>query len=55
MVVRIDTNKADTVEDTRVEGVTVAAGSTLTANVPTGALALGRARQVVKEGWGAKG
>ena len=37
------------------EGVTVAAGSTLTANVPTGALALGRARQVVKEGWGAKG
>jgi bifunctional UDP-N-acetylglucosamine pyrophosphorylase/glucosamine-1-phosphate N-acetyltransferase len=37
------------------EGVTVAAGSTLTANVPAGALALGRARQVVKEGWGAKG
>jgi bifunctional UDP-N-acetylglucosamine pyrophosphorylase/glucosamine-1-phosphate N-acetyltransferase len=37
------------------EGVTVAAGSTLTQNVPTGALALGRARQVVKEGWGAKG
>ena len=37
------------------EGVTVAAGSTLTANVPTGALALGRARQVGKEGGGAKG
>jgi bifunctional UDP-N-acetylglucosamine pyrophosphorylase/glucosamine-1-phosphate N-acetyltransferase len=36
------------------EGVTVAAGSTLTNDVPTGALALGRARQVVKEGWGAK-
>ena len=32
-------------------GVTVAAGSTLTQNVPAGALALGRARQVVKEGW----
>jgi bifunctional UDP-N-acetylglucosamine pyrophosphorylase/glucosamine-1-phosphate N-acetyltransferase len=32
-------------------GVTVAAGSTLTASVPAGALALGRARQVVKEGW----
>ncbi|MFO0038656.1 MAG: bifunctional UDP-N-acetylglucosamine diphosphorylase/glucosamine-1-phosphate N-acetyltransferase GlmU [Synechococcaceae cyanobacterium] len=36
------------------EGVTVAAGSTLTNDVPAGALALGRARQVVKEGWGAK-
>ncbi|MFM1800011.1 MAG: hypothetical protein RLZZ117_2289 [Cyanobacteriota bacterium] len=33
------------------EGVTVAAGSTLTADVPAGALALGRARQVVKPGW----
>jgi bifunctional UDP-N-acetylglucosamine pyrophosphorylase/glucosamine-1-phosphate N-acetyltransferase len=31
------------------EGVTVAAGSTLTQNVPDGALAFGRARQVVKE------
>jgi len=31
--------------------VTVAAGSTLTHNVPDGALAFGRARQVVKEGW----
>ena len=30
-------------------GVTVAAGSTLTQNVPDGALAFGRARQVVKE------
>jgi len=29
--------------------VTVAAGSTLTHNVPDGALAFGRARQVVKE------
>jgi bifunctional UDP-N-acetylglucosamine pyrophosphorylase/glucosamine-1-phosphate N-acetyltransferase len=33
------------------EGVTVAAGSTLTENVPAGALALARARQVVKPGW----
>ncbi|MEB3322890.1 MAG: DapH/DapD/GlmU-related protein, partial [Synechococcaceae cyanobacterium] len=33
-------------------GVTVAAGSTLTRDVPAGALALGRARQVVKENWG---
>jgi bifunctional UDP-N-acetylglucosamine pyrophosphorylase/glucosamine-1-phosphate N-acetyltransferase len=33
------------------EGVTVAAGSTLTADVPAGALAFGRARQVVKPGW----
>jgi bifunctional UDP-N-acetylglucosamine pyrophosphorylase/glucosamine-1-phosphate N-acetyltransferase len=31
------------------EGVTVAAGSTLTQNVPDGALAFGRARQVIKE------
>jgi bifunctional UDP-N-acetylglucosamine pyrophosphorylase/glucosamine-1-phosphate N-acetyltransferase len=36
------------------EGVTVAAGSTLTDDVPAGALALGRARQVVKEGWAAQ-
>ena len=33
------------------EGVTVGAGSTLTTNVAAGQLALGRARQVVKEGW----
>jgi bifunctional UDP-N-acetylglucosamine pyrophosphorylase/glucosamine-1-phosphate N-acetyltransferase len=32
-------------------GATVAAGSTLTEDVPAGALALGRARQVVKQGW----
>jgi bifunctional UDP-N-acetylglucosamine pyrophosphorylase/glucosamine-1-phosphate N-acetyltransferase len=35
------------------EGVTVAAGSTLTEDVPAGALALGRARQVIKEDWSA--
>ncbi|MDM7951998.1 MAG: bifunctional UDP-N-acetylglucosamine diphosphorylase/glucosamine-1-phosphate N-acetyltransferase GlmU [Cyanobium sp. CZS 25K] len=34
-------------------GVTVGAGSTLTRNVPAGALALGRARQLVKENWNA--
>jgi bifunctional UDP-N-acetylglucosamine pyrophosphorylase/glucosamine-1-phosphate N-acetyltransferase len=33
------------------EGVTVAAGSTLTENVPPGALVLARSRQVVKENW----
>ncbi len=33
------------------EGVTVAAGSTLTQNVPSGALAFGRARQVIKLDW----
>ncbi|MEX1324292.1 MAG: bifunctional UDP-N-acetylglucosamine diphosphorylase/glucosamine-1-phosphate N-acetyltransferase GlmU [Synechococcaceae cyanobacterium] len=32
-------------------GVTVGAGSTLTRDVPSGALALGRARQLVKENW----
>jgi bifunctional UDP-N-acetylglucosamine pyrophosphorylase/glucosamine-1-phosphate N-acetyltransferase len=37
------------------DGVTVGAGSTLTKNVPSGALALGRARQVVKEGWTQQG
>ncbi len=31
--------------------VTVAAGSTLTKDVPAGALALGRARQLIKENW----
>ena len=33
------------------ERVTVGAGSTLTRDVPAGALALGRSRQVVKENW----
>ncbi|MFM9110942.1 MAG: bifunctional UDP-N-acetylglucosamine diphosphorylase/glucosamine-1-phosphate N-acetyltransferase GlmU [Prochlorococcaceae cyanobacterium] len=33
------------------EKVIVGAGSTITADVPAGALALGRARQVVKENW----
>jgi bifunctional UDP-N-acetylglucosamine pyrophosphorylase/glucosamine-1-phosphate N-acetyltransferase len=33
------------------ENVTVGAGSTITKDVPAGALALGRARQLVKENW----
>jgi len=33
------------------KGAYTAAGSTLTQNVPPGALAVGRAKQVVKEGW----
>jgi bifunctional UDP-N-acetylglucosamine pyrophosphorylase/glucosamine-1-phosphate N-acetyltransferase len=36
------------------EGAYVGAGSTLTEDVPAEALALGRARQVVKEGWARK-
>ncbi len=36
------------------KGSYVAAGSTLTENVPAGALALGRARQVNKRGWARK-
>jgi bifunctional UDP-N-acetylglucosamine pyrophosphorylase/glucosamine-1-phosphate N-acetyltransferase len=33
------------------EGAYIAAGSAITEDVPPGALALGRARQVIKEGW----
>jgi bifunctional UDP-N-acetylglucosamine pyrophosphorylase/glucosamine-1-phosphate N-acetyltransferase len=33
------------------ENVTVGAGSTITKDVPAGSLALGRARQLVKENW----
>jgi len=33
------------------EGAYIAAGSAITEDVPPGALALGRARQVNKEGW----
>jgi bifunctional UDP-N-acetylglucosamine pyrophosphorylase/glucosamine-1-phosphate N-acetyltransferase len=35
------------------DGAYVAAGSCITHNVPSGALALGRSRQVTKEGWAA--
>ena len=31
--------------------VTVGAGSTLTKDVPNGALALGRSKQLIKNGW----
>ncbi|MGB7565804.1 MAG: bifunctional UDP-N-acetylglucosamine diphosphorylase/glucosamine-1-phosphate N-acetyltransferase GlmU [Prochlorococcaceae cyanobacterium] len=37
------------------ERVTVGAGSTITKDVPAGALALGRARQVIRENWSAAG
>ena len=33
------------------EGAYIAAGSAITEDVPAGALALGRARQVIKQGW----
>ena len=33
------------------EGAYVAAGTTVTEDVPADALALGRARQVIKPGW----
>jgi len=33
------------------EGVTVGAGSTLTKDMPSGSLALGRAKQLIKENW----
>jgi bifunctional UDP-N-acetylglucosamine pyrophosphorylase/glucosamine-1-phosphate N-acetyltransferase len=36
------------------KGAFVAAGSSITENVPPDALAIGRARQVVKEGWAKK-
>jgi bifunctional UDP-N-acetylglucosamine pyrophosphorylase/glucosamine-1-phosphate N-acetyltransferase len=36
-----------TVED----GAYIGAGSCITKNVPSGALAVGRAHQVIKEGW----
>jgi len=36
------------------EGAYVGGGSTITKDVPPGALAVGRAPQVVKEGWAAR-
>jgi len=36
------------------EGAYIGAGSTITKDVPPGALAVGRAQQVVKEGWAAR-
>jgi bifunctional UDP-N-acetylglucosamine pyrophosphorylase/glucosamine-1-phosphate N-acetyltransferase len=39
---------------TLADGAYIAAGSCITEDVPAGALALGRSRQVTKEGWAAK-
>jgi bifunctional UDP-N-acetylglucosamine pyrophosphorylase/glucosamine-1-phosphate N-acetyltransferase len=36
---------------TLADGSYIAAGSTITADVPTGALGIGRGRQENKEGW----
>ena len=36
------------------EGAYIGAGSTITKDVPPGALAVGRASQVVNEGWAAR-
>jgi bifunctional UDP-N-acetylglucosamine pyrophosphorylase/glucosamine-1-phosphate N-acetyltransferase len=36
------------------DGAYIASGSVITANVPAHALALARARQVIKEGWAAR-
>jgi bifunctional UDP-N-acetylglucosamine pyrophosphorylase/glucosamine-1-phosphate N-acetyltransferase len=36
------------------EGAYIAAGSTITKDVPAGALAVARGQQVVKEGWAAR-
>ena len=33
------------------DNVTIGAGSTVTKDVPNGALAIGRAKQLTKEGW----
>jgi bifunctional UDP-N-acetylglucosamine pyrophosphorylase/glucosamine-1-phosphate N-acetyltransferase len=36
------------------DGAYLGAGSCITSDVPANALALGRARQIVKEGWAAE-
>ena len=33
------------------KNVTIGAGSTITKSVPDGSLAIGRAKQLIKEGW----
>jgi bifunctional UDP-N-acetylglucosamine pyrophosphorylase/glucosamine-1-phosphate N-acetyltransferase len=50
----IGTNSSLVAPLTIGEGAYIAAGSTITENVPPGALAVGRAKQVIKEGWAAK-
>src|SRR5262245_13448279 len=50
----IGTNTSLVAPITVGEGAYVGAGSTITKDVPPGALAVGRAQQVVKEGWAAR-
>jgi bifunctional UDP-N-acetylglucosamine pyrophosphorylase/glucosamine-1-phosphate N-acetyltransferase len=50
----IGTNTSLVAPVTVGEGAYVGAGSTITKDVPPGALAVGRAQQVVKEGWAAR-
>jgi len=50
----IGTNSSLVAPVTVGEGAYIGAGSTITKDVPPGALAVGRAQQVVKEGWAAR-
>jgi bifunctional UDP-N-acetylglucosamine pyrophosphorylase / glucosamine-1-phosphate N-acetyltransferase len=50
----IGTNSSLVAPITVGEGAYVGAGSTITKDVPPGALAVGRAQQIVKEGWAAR-
>jgi bifunctional UDP-N-acetylglucosamine pyrophosphorylase/glucosamine-1-phosphate N-acetyltransferase len=50
----VGTNSSLVAPITIGEGAYVGAGSTITKDVPPGALALGRAEQVIKEGWGTR-
>jgi bifunctional UDP-N-acetylglucosamine pyrophosphorylase / glucosamine-1-phosphate N-acetyltransferase len=50
----IGTNTSLVAPVTIGEGAYVGAGSTITKDVPAGALAVGRAQQVVKDGWAAR-
>jgi len=50
----IGTNTSLVAPVTVGEGAYVGAGSTITKDVPPGALAVGRAQQIVKEGWAAR-
>ena len=50
----IGTNTSLVAPITVGEGAYVGAGSTITKDVPPGALAVGRAQQIVKEGWAAR-
>ena len=50
----IGTNTSLVAPITIGDGAYIAAGSTVTKDVPPGALAVGRAHQVVKEGWAAR-